>query len=270
MPELPEVETTVRSLRQPLVGLAFTGVCTSWPRHIATPEFDELERRILGRRVEAIERRGKYLVFTLDEGETLIIHLKMSGHLSVVEQNIPIHQHVHTVFSLSNGCELHFRDQRKFGRVYLVKEPDEVLGGLGPEPLEPTFTEELLKERLRGRTRALKPLLLEQAFIAGVGNIYANEALYYARIDPTRPADTLSQEDIKALHAAIQKSLRLGLEYGGASIDQYRKPDGSKGQMQNAFAVHGREGESCVRCQGLIQRTVVGGRSTYFCPTCQK
>jgi formamidopyrimidine-DNA glycosylase len=170
---------------------------------------------------------------------------------------------------LANGQELRFRDQRKFGRVYLVSDPEEVLGSLGPEPLESSFTVDVLKQQLQGRKRVLKPLLLDQGFIAGVGNIYANEALFYAGIHPERRSGSLSSVEIEAVHAAIQKSLNLGLKHDGASIDQYAKPDGSKGTMQNVFVVHQREGESCHRCGGIVHRTVLGGRGTFYCPQCQ-
>lgn len=180
-----------------------------------------------------------------------------------------MHRHVRTVFDLANGKELRFRDMRKFGRVYLVRNPEEVLGQLGPEPLDPTFTPETLKERLRGRKRMLKPLLLDQGFVAGVGNIYANEALFYAGVHPKRTADMLSAAEIEALHAAIQQALKLGLKHEGASVDLYLKPDGSRGSMQNEFVVHGREGEACTRCHAPIEREVIGGRSAFFCPNCQ-
>lgn len=269
MPELPEVETTVRALRDPLIGQTISDIRNYWPRQIATPSYDELRERIQGRRIEAIQRRGKYLLFLLDSGDTLIIHLKMSGHLSVVPATGALDKHVHTVFELTNGHELRFRDQRKFGRVYLVHKTEEVLNGLGPEPLEPAFTVETLAARLEGRTRLLKPLLLDQTFVAGIGNIYANEALFHAYIRPERRANSLSAKEVAALHRAIQKSLRLGLENDGASIEQFAKPDGSKGRMQNSFVVHGRAGMPCFRCDGLVQRSVIGGRSSYYCPECQ-
>lgn len=269
MPELPEVETTVRALRAPLIGRTFTHVRNYWPGHIARPSLTELQKRIHGRRVEAIDRRGKYLVFSLSEGETLVIHLKMTGHLSVVDKDHPVQKHVHTIFALANGQELRFRDQRKFGRVYLVHDPEEVLGKLGPEPLASSFTVEVLQERLKSRKRALKPLLLDQGFIAGVGNIYADEALFYAGLHPERPANSLSAAEIASLHTAIQKVLRLGIEREGASLDIYVKPDGSRGDMQNAVAVFRRTGQPCYRCGAVVQRIVMGGRSTHFCPTCQ-
>ncbi len=270
MPELPEVETVVRALRQPLIGRTITAVRNDWPRHIGTPTLDELRARIHGCTVETIHRRAKYLVFSLSQGETLIIHLKMSGHLAVVATTVPADKHVHTVFELDNGQELRFRDIRKFGRVYLVNDPEKILGKLGPEPLEAEFTPNLLRQRLNGRTRALKPLLLDQQLIAGIGNIYADEALFYAKLHPTRPANTLSKNEIKALHGAIQKVLRLGIEREGASIELYVKPDGSKGDMQNAVVVFRRTGDPCYTCGRPIERIVLGGRSTHFCSHCQK
>jgi formamidopyrimidine-DNA glycosylase len=270
MPELPEVETVVRALRQPLIGRAIIGVRNDWPRHIGSPSLGELRARIHGCRIEAIHRRAKYLVFSLTQGETLIAHLKMSGHLAVVDASQPADKHVHTVFELDNGQELRFRDIRKFGRVHLVNDPNQILGQLGPEPLEANFTPDLLQARLNGRTRALKSLLLDQQLIAGIGNIYADEALFYAKLHPTRPANTLSQNEINALHAAIQKVLRLGIEREGASIQLYVKPDGRKGDMQNAVAVFRRTGEPCYECGRPVERIVLGARSTHFCAFCQK
>jgi formamidopyrimidine-DNA glycosylase len=269
MPELPEVETTVRALREPLVGETFTEARIYWPRHIDRPNPKSFQDRIAGLRVEEIGRRGKYLVFSLSGGETLIIHLRMTGHLSVVARDTPVSPHTHTILGLASGKELRFHDTRKFGRVYLVRDPQEVLGKLGPEPLEEDFTPEMLAQRMERRSMRLKPLLLDQSFIAGVGNIYADEALFYARLHPERPADTLNDEEIASLHRAIQKVLRLGIAREGASIDRYRKPDGTRGDMQNAVAVFQRTGESCYRCGTPIKRIVLGGRSTHYCPVCQ-
>lgn len=269
MPELPEVETTVRALRAPLVGRTIVGVWNDWPRLVQKLSVTELGERLNGRSILAVERRAKYLVFKLSGAETLIIHLKMTGHLSVVPKDTPPDKHVHTLFQLDNGSELRFRDTRKFGRVYLVQDPATVLGELGPEPLADSFTPALLKERLNGRRRALKPLLLDQSILAGVGNIYADEALFYARLHPERAANTLTSSEIEALHAAIQKVLRLGIEREGASISDYIKPDGSKGDMQNAVAVFRRTNLPCKSCTTPIKRIILGGRSTHFCPQCQ-
>lgn len=269
MPELPEVETTVRALRQPLVGRTVTGMRNDWPGHLVTPPLPEFRERIVDKRVESIERRGKYLVFNLSEPETMLVHLKMTGHLAVVSEHEPADKYVHTVFELDNGQELRFRDIRKFGRVYLLQDPQSVLGQLGPEPLAADFTPKLLHRLLQGRKRILKPLLLDQSFIAGVGNIYADEALHDAGIRPTRISNSLSESESKALHTAIQKVLKLGISREGASIDNYRNPDGSRGEMQDVLVAYGREGEPCPRCGGIIERIVLGSRSTHFCPSCQ-
>ena len=269
MPELPEVETSVRALRPSLLNRTITGVRNTWPRHVITPSLAELQARIRGRQIEAITRRGKFLVFTLSEDETLIIHLRMSGHLSVVDGGEAVDAYTHTIFELGNGRELRFRDPRKFGCVYLVHDPQQVLGKLGPEPLDPEFTVETLQARLRGRRRVLKPLLLDQPFIAGVGNIYADEALFYARLHPQRTTDTLTEAEIAALHAGLQKALREGIAREGASITTYVKPDGQKGDMQNAMAVYDQDGLPCLRCGTPVKRIVLGGRGTHFCPNCQ-
>lgn len=270
MPELPEVETTVRALRPHLVGRTITHMKIMWPRHIGKPTPDEIENQIRNQRITAVGRRGKYIVLSLHTKESLIIHLRMSGHLSVVAANEPLHRHVRTIFYLDDGKELRFRDQRKFGKVYLVADTAVVLGKLGPEPLEPAFTANELQQRLANRRRAMKPLLLDQQVVAGLGNIYADEALFDAGIHPRRTADSLNQQEIERLHMAIQKVLQLGISREGASIELYTKPDGTMGDMQNAVAVFRRSGEPCYRCGTLIERIILGGRSTHFCPTCQK
>lgn len=271
MPELPEVETTVRALREPLIGQTIVDVWNDWPRLIVQPDLEELKYRIHNQTVEAITRRAKYLIFHLSNNDFLIVHLKMTGHLSVVDPELPRHPHVHTVFHLESGQELRFKDMRKFGRVYLVRDLDTFFSKLGPEPLEDSFTPKLLKQRLKGRRRIMKTVLLDQHVVAGIGNIYADEALFDAGIHPERPADQLSDEDFVRLHGAIQKVLRLGIEREGASLDSYAKPDGSRGDMQNAMAVFRKTGELCPRCeQSMIERKKLHGRSTHFCPTCQR
>ena len=269
MPELPEVETIVRALRPLLLNRTIIGVWNDWPRHIVTPDLAELQMRLPGSKIVDISRRGKYLVFHLDAPDTLILHLKMSGHLAVMGADQPMHPHVHTVFYLDNGQELRFRDQRKFGRVYLVRDPVAILGKLGPEPLSPTFTVAVLAARLGGRTRALKPLLLDQSVVAGIGNIYADEALFDARLHPQRAANSLSLGEVERLYSGIRHALQLGIDREGASISLYLKPDGQKGEMQNAVKVFRRTGQPCYECGRPIERIVLGGRSTHFCPHCQ-
>ncbi|MFN2138179.1 MAG: bifunctional DNA-formamidopyrimidine glycosylase/DNA-(apurinic or apyrimidinic site) lyase [Candidatus Promineifilaceae bacterium] len=269
MPELPEVETFVRALRPAVVGRTIIAMHNTWPRHIDRPLPGELAERIAGRRIDAVNRRGKFLLFNLTPSGALVIHLRMSGHLSVVERSEPRDKHTHTVFILDNDTELRFRDTRKFGRVYLVDDPQEILYKLGPEPLSPDFTPESLAAMLADRKRAIKPFLLDQTMIAGIGNIYADEALHYAQIHPQRRTDSLTPAEIKRLHAGIQYVLDLGIKREGASISTYVKPDGEMGDMQNEVAVFRRAGQPCPRCGATIERIVVGGRSTHFCPLCQ-
>jgi len=265
MPELPEVETVVRGLRGPLVGRTFTGVTVLWPNAIKTP-LPELQQRLPGQRIEAITRRAKYLQFHLSGGDTLFIHLKMSGDLLVEPASEPLHPHVRTIFGLDNAHELRFKDARKFGRVYLVADPSQVAGPLGPEPLADDFTVEDFKALFQGRKGRLKSLLLNQEFIAGIGNIYANEACFVAKIDPRRQVDTLSTVELERLYDAIREVLNSGIIYKGASLDEVYRG----GEFQDHFQVHDRAGEPCLTCGVEIQRVVLGSRSTYFCPQCQK
>ncbi len=269
MPELPEVETVVRALRPQLVGRSITNVRCDWARHIDRPTLSELRRQIIGRTVRDVSRRAKFVLITLDQ-RTLVIHLRMSGHLAIVEKSSLADKHAHTIFELDNNQELRFRDTRKFGRVYLVDNLGELLGHLGPEPLDPSFTPQQLTEIISGRRRTLKTFLLDQTVIAGIGNIYADEALFHARLLPTRRTDSLSSSEITALHAGIQEVLRLGIAREGASINSYVKPDGQKGDMQSAVMVFRRTGQTCFRCGDTIQRIKLGGRSTHFCADCQK
>ncbi|MBP7997974.1 MAG: bifunctional DNA-formamidopyrimidine glycosylase/DNA-(apurinic or apyrimidinic site) lyase [Chloroflexi bacterium] len=269
MPELPEVETVVRALRPQLVGRTIQTVRNQWPRHIATPDFPEMQIRLQGQQIIAMHRRAKYIVCHLATGDFLLFHLKMTGHLAVVNAALPPDKHSHTIFALDQNEELRFTDPRKFGRVYLVQQLEDIVGGLGPEPLEPAFTPTLLQMRLQTHKRAIKPTLLDQTVLAGIGNIYADEALHEAGIHPRRPANSLSETEVTALHAGIRMVLQTGIEREGASISSYVKPDGSKGDMQNAVAVFRRTGMNCYRCGRIIERIVLGGRSTHFCPGCQ-
>ena len=270
MPELPEVETIRRKLlagangAPPLPGSRILNVSLRWPRHIVQPSVSTFRRRIRGRRVEDIERRGKFLVFPLDR-DTMIIHLMMSGEVWMAPPNSPRNRFDHTIFRLDSGWEMRFSDSRKFGRVYLLEHPDQVLGALGPEPLSKTFTAKKLTRMLGARRRALKPLLLDQTFLAGVGNIYADEALHRARLHPLRLSHTLSAEEASALWRGIRSALRAGLRHSGASIDWVYRG----GDFQNFFRVYGRAAEPCPVCGTAIARTEVGQRGTHFCPSCQ-
>ena len=265
MPELPEVETVVRGLRGPLVDRTFTGVTVLWPKAIKTPSISELKRRLTGQRIEAITRRGKYLRFDLSAGDMLFLHLKMSGDLLVEPVNEPLHHHVRTIFDLDNDHQLRFKDMRKFGRVYLVNDPDLVVGKLGPEPLADNFSPEDFKTLFRKRKGRLKPLLLNQEFIAGIGNIYADESCFLAGINPQRQVDTLSTIELEKLYHAIRQALTKGITFKGATLDEVYRG----GEFQKHFQVYGRTNEACFRCGSSIQRVVLGGRSTHFCGRCQ-
>jgi formamidopyrimidine-DNA glycosylase len=265
VPELPEVETTAHRLEPDLVGRTISAVHLGWPRH--TPEPDLLCSLLPGRRVTRIGRRGKFIVIGLDPPDrTLLIHLRMSGRLSIVPAGTEPDPYAHTVLTLDDGHELRFSDTRKFGQLYLPADPNQILGKLGPEPLSAEFTPDWLVEALSGRRRAIKPLLLEQSFVAGLGNIYADEVLFRARIDPRRPANSLANREVQELHAAIRQVLREAIDHQGTSLD-WVYPEGG---MEDRLQVYGRADEPCVCCQTPIERIVLGQRGTYFCPSCQR
>lgn len=266
MPELPEVETVVRRLRGPLIGRRFCSVYVNWERMVQVP-VEEFRMRLPGQRVEDISRRGKYLVIQLSQGDNLIIHLKMTGDLMVQLAADPPHQHDRIVFDLEDGYQLRFRDARKFGRVYLTDEPAEVLGRLGPEPLDEGFTEDDFLGLFDGRSARIKPLLLDQKFIAGLGNIYADEVLFLAGIRPQRRSDTLAEEDKRRLYRAIREVLLIAIRQKGTSLadEAYRG-----GGYQQQFLVYSREEQPCPKCGSLIRRIRLGQRSAHFCPDCQQ
>ncbi len=270
MPELPEVETVVRGLRAPLIGRTVTGVSVSWPRTVARPELDKFVAGVTGRRVVSIGRRGKYAIIGLDVGY-LLIHLKMSGRLRLVAAREPLDPYVRVLFDLDSGQELRFVDVRKFGRVYLVDDPAEVTGGLGPEPLATDFSLEDFYALLRRRSGRLKPLLLNQQFLAGLGNIYADEALFVARLHPLRTADSLTPDEQVRLYEAIRTVLNQAIASRGTTLGDggYTDARGEAGDYQGQIVAYGRAGEPCLCCQTSLERIVISGRSAHFCPHCQ-
>jgi formamidopyrimidine-DNA glycosylase len=270
MPELPEVETVVRGLRTPLTGRTFTSTWLDWPNSLVMPAPDAFAASLPGQTIHRLDRRGKYILLTLDTN-TLIIHLKMTGRLYVAapEAAHDADRWVHFRFGLDDGNELRFSDARKFGRVYLAADPAWIVGKLGPEPLDDATTLAVFQERLAGRSGVLKSLLLNQTFLAGIGNIYADEALHRAGIHPRRTADTLTPDEQQRLYDGIRTALNAGIQREGASINWYRKPDGSKGKSQEHFRAYGRTGQPCPTCGTPIERIVIGQRATHFCPTCQ-
>lgn len=270
MPELPEVETVVRGLRPDLVQRRICGMWFDWARIIHTPSPELFEAQINGQQIQSVRRRAKYILIEL-ESDLLVVHLKMTGRLYVVppESTQEADRWVHVKFMLDDGRELRFSDSRKFGRVYLVDDLTQITGTLGPEPLEDDFTLEIFQQQLGGRSRAMKALLLDQTRIAGVGNIYADEALHRARIHPLRPANSLNPDEWERLYHAVRAALFDGVAYQGASIQWYRKADGSKGSSQDHFYVYGRTGQACSTCGSPIEKIRVAQRGTHFCPNCQ-
>ncbi len=270
MPELPEVETVVRGLRLPFVGRTVTGVWTDRASVIAMPSPELFAARIVGQTVQAINRRAKYILCQMDH-DVFAVHLKMTGRLYVAapDETHPDDRWVRLRLELDNGKRLCFSDSRRFGRVYLAGSVNEIAPNLGPEPLEDDFTIAVLEQRLQGRHRAIKALLLDQSFVAGVGNIYADESLHRAGIHPLRLADSLTPAEIERLYSTIRASLSDGIDHEGASINWYRKPDGSKGESQEHFYAYDREGKPCLTCGQAIVKIRVAQRGTHFCPHCQ-
>jgi len=265
MPELPEVETIARKLRPELVGKHITKADLLWPRTLATPTPVEFDKQIRGQEIVAVSRRAKYLNIQLSEFN-LFVHLRMSGDLYIKEEKTAPEKHDRLILNLSNQTKLVFNDTRKFGRVWLVRDPDEVIGKLGPEPLEDAFSTQMLYDRLQARHRQLKPLLLDQSFLAGMGNIYTDEALHMARLHPLALSDSVNREQAEALWEAIRAVLQEGIRRNGASIDWVYRG----GEFQNYFRVYDRVGQPCPVCGTAIERLVVGQRGTHICPNCQR
>lgn len=276
MPELPEVETIVRALQQggrdgpPLLGRRLLTADLLWDRTLAQPSAVEFISRVPGQVIEGVSRRGKYILIKLSQ-DVLLVHLRMSGDLRVEAlhdeqgQPLPLQPHDRLVLTFADGLRLVFNDPRKFGRVWLVAEPQPVLDGLGPEPLDPGFSAAQFHTKLQTHHRLLKPLLLDQAFLAGLGNIYADEALHMAGLHPTRQADELDILQAQKLLQAIRQVLEEGIRRNGASIDWVYRG----GNFQNSFHVYQRTGKPCLVCGTPIERLVVGQRGTHFCPVCQ-
>ena len=296
MPELPEVETVARDLERWVAGATIRSATVHWDRTIRHPQPPErFAAEIEGATIRRVTRRAKTVLLHLTDGRVMTVALRMTGALIVAEPGTPEDPYARVVFQLADGRELRYRDMRKFGRIGLwpggglrsvgagrgarsrkVAEGQgryrigEVFSGHGPEPLSRGFSVERLRERLSRRSAKLKTLLLDQSFIAGVGNIYADEALWRARIHPLRAADTLDERDVRRLHRALRQVLRQGIANRGASFSDYVGADGSPGENAERLSVYRRTGEPCYRCGRRIERIVVGQRSTHFCPHCQR
>lgn len=276
MPELPEVETIVRRLRDgtqshpPLPGQTIESALVTWARIIAQPDSGTFQSMLIGKHITDVCRRGKFLHFPLNEGH-LIAHLRMSGDMrmersiSVEGQPQPTQAYDRVVINFYSAWRLVFVSVRKFGRMYYTSDPQSIFGDLGPEPLDAAFSSQRLHKMCHARGRQIKPLLMDQSFIAGLGNIYTDEALFRAKIHPLRTSDSLSANEAEQLHHAIQDVLREGIEQFGASLDWVYRG----GTFQNYFFVYGRAGEPCPKCNTPIEKILVGQRGTHFCPQCQ-
>jgi formamidopyrimidine-DNA glycosylase len=270
MPELPEVETIVRGLRDSLPGRRISGVTVHWPRSIGYPSASLFSTEVVGRRIASVGRRGKYIHLELEEGH-LLVHLKMSGRLRLAPPDAAPGAYSRVVLELDDGQQLRFDDPRKFGRMYLVPDPRQVTAPLGPEPLGEGLPLEDFRCLLARRSGRLKPLLLNQTFLAGLGNIYADETLFAARLHPLRQARSLTAGDQERLYEAIRSVLNQAIAGYGTTLDDngYVDARGERGTFQDQIAVYGRTGRPCTCCGAPVERLVIGGRSAHFCPRCQ-
>jgi len=274
MPELPEVETVVRDLRaHGLEQAVIQSVDIHWLRTLEGMTPAHFAKALCGRTITRLSRRGKYIVISLDNGQHLLIHLRMTGKLRYATVKSQPGKHDHVLITLANGHQLIFNDTRKFGRFRLTGEAELGLNHLGPEPLDNSFTIQVLQNQLKGKSRMIKPLLLDQNCVAGLGNIYVDEALWQAKIHPERRADTLTAGEIKHLHQAIRIVLQRGIDNCGTTLGtgetNFYSVAGRRGRNAEALKVFRRTSQPCPRCHTAIIRTVVGQRGTHLCPTCQ-
>ena len=273
MPELPEVETVRARLEPVLVGRRFDRVEIFDPRVTRPVEPREVAAELEGEVVAAVERRGKYLIVRFETGRVLLIHLRMTGTMRHESNGAPEHDpHLRVVVTLDDGSDVSYRDVRRFGTWLLLEpgaETEYLAERLGEEPLTRAFTPASLAARFDRRRAPVKAALLDQRAAAGMGNIYADEALWRAQIHPLRPAGDLDEAELKRLHKAVRDALKAGIARQGTTLRDYRTPDGAEGRMQTALRVYGREGEPCYRCGDQIGKTRAAGRGTLYCPSCQ-
>ncbi|WP_126425554.1 DNA-formamidopyrimidine glycosylase [Brevibacillus marinus] len=274
MPELPEVETVVRTLRKLVTGKRIERVSVFLPRIIRRPDdVEEFASLVAGQTIQAIERRAKYIKFLL-ERDVLLSHLRMEGRYGLYRQDDPVEKHTHVIFHFTDGTELRYRDVRQFGTMDLFPRGQETQEGplakLGPEPLDEQFTPQLFRRMLKGRKTKIKPLLLNQEFLVGLGNIYVDEALFRARLHPERIAGELKPKEVARLHESIVATLTEAIRQGGSSIKSYVNGQGEMGMFQQSLHVYGRKGEPCTVCSTPIVRFELGGRGTHMCPKCQR
>ncbi|TXK86145.1 DNA-formamidopyrimidine glycosylase [Paenibacillus sp. N3.4] len=273
MPELPEVETVKRTLNNLVTGKTIEHVQVRLPRIIQKPDDIQMFEVLLqGQTIETIERRGKFLLFVLTD-YVMVSHLRMEGRYGVYQGEDPLELHTHVLFRFIDGSELRYKDVRQFGTMHLFPKGEELtqppLQKLGLEPLDEDFTFEAFRKRIAHRPTKIKPLLLNQEYIVGIGNIYVDESLFLAGIHPEREASSLSRKELVSLHGAIIQTLSDSVEVGGSSIKSYVNGQGEIGLFQHQLNIYGRQAQPCKKCGSEIYKTVVGGRGTHICPTCQ-
>jgi len=273
MPELPEVETIRKTLIGLVAGKKIIDVHIFWPKIIQHPEVDEFSVLIKGQTIQDIKRRGKFLIFLLDDF-SLVSHLRMEGKYALYPNHEPIDKHTHVIFQLENNEQLRYRDVRKFGTMHLFpkgKEMDELpLNKLGPEPFSEEFTVQYLTKKLNKTSRSIKSALLDQTIVAGLGNIYVDEVLFRSHVHPEKLANQLKRFEVKRIHEEIIQTLNEAVEKGGSTVRTYINSQGEIGMFQLDLYVYGRTGEHCKVCGAPLERLVVGGRGTHICPKCQK
>jgi formamidopyrimidine-DNA glycosylase len=290
MPELPEVQTTVNGLRSKVLNRTFVDVWSDWEKLVKKPkDFEQFKKEIKNKKIKKIYRRAKNIVFDLSDGYSLLVHQKMTGHLLFgewKEENSkwipkkdgplsdPYNRFIHIILFFDNSKMMALSDARKFAKIELQKTDDllnaKEFKNLGPEPLEKSFTLEKFKKVLENKKGRVKQVIMDPVVIAGIGNIYASEALWQAKIYPEKSVAKLTKKEVKSLYQAIKKVLTLGIKLGGDSFSDYRKPDGTKGDFNTKRKVYKREGQNCSRCKTKIKRIKFGGRSAFYCPYCQK
>lgn len=273
MPELPEVETIRCSLEPKIIGLRIRKVAVFNEKTIKSPTPHLFAASLQGEEITGLGRWGKYLIIEIGSSMVLVVHLRMTGRLILAAPGVSVSKYTRIVFCLDQGKELHFHDVRKFGTMHLVKRQhlDDFppFRALGCDALDPRLTLNVFMDRIKGRSGQVKGLLLNQSFIAGIGNIYANEILWKAGIQPQRPANSLNLWEQELLYQGMRDVIELAIKHHGTTLRDYVDGDGNRGEFQNMLSVHGREGEPCPSCGKSIVRIKQGGRSTYFCPSCQ-
>lgn len=272
MLEMPEVETVKRGLNARVKGRKITHVEIRY-QNLITGDVEQFIEFVTGAIIENVDRRAKFLLIHLDNGYTIISHLRMEGRYRISADPSAIDKHSHAIFTLDNGEKMIYNDVRKFGRMQLWRTDDlsenKSIKKLGPEPLSSEFTFQNLKPRIMRHHKDIKTVLLDQSVMSGLGNIYVDEVLWKIKLHPKTPANHLSDEDIQNIIEASNKEMKIGIESGGSTVRSYVDANGHMGNMQNNLKVYGKEGTPCPRCQTLIEKIKVGGRGTHFCPRCQ-